>query len=133
MARKIPTNGFDKNPQNINRYGANRKTYTSLINSIKEKGFVAPSKSEYYNMIGLLLVMNEAEMKDFLQNKDNPQWLRWLIADLSNAKTRQKMQSDYRDWLFGKAEQIIENKNTSLQIVVDEETKKILDQINEAD
>jgi hypothetical protein len=103
--------GFDKNPQNINRTGANRKTYAYHINQIKSKGYAAPTKNEYMQMVGLLLVMNEEDLKNFAADKENPYWIRLLIIDLNNKNIRSKLMSDYRDWLFGKALQTTENQS----------------------
>jgi hypothetical protein len=97
------TNGFQKNKQNINSTGLNRKSYAHHIKSIKDKGYQPPLKSEYYEMIGLLLSMTEDDLKKFAQDKKRPYWIRLIVIDLNTKSTRQKMMSDHRDWLFGKA------------------------------
>lgn len=102
---KIKDKGFDKNPQNINRKGAPKKSYTVYINELKEKGYTAPTRSEYFEMVGMLLVMSEEDLKAFATDKSKAYWLRILVLDLNDKKIRSKIQSDYRDWLFGRAEQ----------------------------
>lgn len=102
---KSNTGGFQKNPQNINRTGANRKTYTAYIQELRKKGYSAPTKSEYFEMVGMFLVMNEDDLNEFAEDKTKAYWLRILITDLNDKKIRSKIQSDYRDWLFGRAEQ----------------------------
>lgn len=101
----VQGHGFDKNPQNINRKGQPKKLYKQHIEDIKAKGYQAPNKPEFYEMIGLLLSMNEADLKEFAGDVQRPYWIRCIIVDLSNKQTRQKMMADYRDWLYGKAEQ----------------------------
>jgi len=96
---------FKSNPQNINRTGANKKTYKRHIDEIKAKGYEAPKKNEFYEMIGLLLSMTEADLKEFALDKDRPYWIRCIVTDLNDKKNRQRMMADHRDWLFGKAEQ----------------------------
>jgi hypothetical protein len=116
------TNGFDKNPQNINRTGLNKKLYSHCIDELKKKGYKPPTKTEYFEMIGMIIAMSEEDLKDFTQKKDNPFWLRLIINDLNNKNTRQKMMSDYRDWLYGKAEQKVVSDNNNVQTIVLNET-----------
>jgi hypothetical protein len=97
--------GFDANPQNINRSGANRKLYSTHIKEIRDKGYEAPSKKEYFDMMGLILAMTEDDLKNFAKDTSKPYWVRLIVIDLNSKATRQRMMSDYRDWLFGKAEQ----------------------------
>jgi hypothetical protein len=121
------TNGFDKNPQNINRTGLNKKLYSHCIDELRKKGYKPPTKCEYFEMIGMIIAMSEEDLKDFTQKKDNPFWLRLIINDLSNKNTRQKMMSDYRDWIFGKAEQkvVSENNNITKIELTSEEIRNI--------
>lgn len=103
------SNGFDKRPQDA---GRKKKNYTEHIEDIKSKGYVAPTKEEYFGMVGLLLAMDETDLKEFAADKNRPYWIRLIIIDLNSKQTRQRMMSDYRDWLFGKATQYNENNNT---------------------
>jgi hypothetical protein len=98
-------NGFKEHPERINRTGANRKLYSQHIQDIKDKGYVAPIKAEYFDMIGLLLAMEENDLKEFAKDITRPYWIRLIVIDLNDKKSRQRMMADYRDWLFGKAEQ----------------------------
>lgn len=101
----VQGHGFDVNPQNINRKGQPKKTYRRHIDDIKAKGYEAPNKPEFYEMIGLLLSMNESDLKEFASDKERPYWIRCIVVDLNDKKNRQRMMADYRDWLYGKAEQ----------------------------
>lgn len=94
--------GFDKNPQNINRSGANRKTWTKINKDLASKGVERVSKDVYYEFIGRFMNMTVEEV-DKLEH-DSPQWIQWLIKDLRDSKVRSKIMSEYRDWMFGKAE-----------------------------
>jgi hypothetical protein len=85
--------------------GAPKKTYSDHIADIKLKGYQVPTKAEYFDMIGLLLSMTEDDLKEFATGKENPYWIRLLIIDLNNKQIRHRLMADYRDWLFGKAEQ----------------------------
>jgi hypothetical protein len=97
--------GFHTNPERINKKGANRKLYSTHIKDIKDKGYEAPTKVEYFDMMGLILAMTETDLKEFAKDTEKPYWIRLIVIDLNSKATRQRMMSDYRDWLFGKAEQ----------------------------
>jgi len=95
-----------------NPNGRPRKKYSEHINDIKAKGYVAPVKHEYFEMVGLLLSMTEDDLKEFAQDKDRPYWIRLIILDLNNKNIRSRLMSDYRDWLYGKADQKTEVSGT---------------------
>jgi hypothetical protein len=106
MAREQNLKPFEKgHDKRRNLKGAPRKNYTVHIDSIKKLGYTAPSKPEYFEMIGLLFSMTEADLKEFASNVDNPYWIRLLIIDLNNKNIRHRLMSDLRDWIYGKAEQ----------------------------
>ena len=94
-----------KKGESGNPNGRPRKLYSNHIQDMKEKGYKAPNRTEYFEMIGLLLAMTEEDLKTFAQDKNRPYWIRLIIIDMNSKNTRQKMMADYRDWLFGKASQ----------------------------
>ena len=104
--------GFDKNPQNINKTGANRKSFTTFNIKCKEKNIEPLTKKDYYKAITYLMNLTEEEITEEFNDKNNPQWMRWLISSMRDIKTRDKVMSDYRDWCFGKAKQEIEHSGT---------------------
>lgn len=106
----IKGKGFDKNPQNINRNGRPVKNYKEHIQEIKEKGYLAPSREEYYDMVSLLLSIRKDDLKEFAEDESRPYWIRCLVIDMNNKQTRQKLMQDLRDWLFGKSEQKIKQE-----------------------
>lgn len=110
---KANTKGFVQNPENINRKGRPKRLFTQHTEDLKALGYEVPSKNEYYDLIGLLLVMTEDDLNEFESDKDRPLWIRYTITDFKDDKKRQSLMSDLRDWLFGKAGQsheIIETK-----------------------
>lgn len=97
--------GFQVNPHNA---GRPKKLYSDHIKDMKDKGYSPPTRTEYFDMVGLLLAMTEEDLKAFAQDKNRPYWIRLIIIDMNSKNTRQKMMSDYRDWLFGRASQTMD-------------------------
>ena len=94
-----------KKGESGNPNGRPRKLYSDHIKDMKDKGYSPPTRTEYFDMVGLLLAMTEEDLKAFAQDKDKPYWIRLIIIDMNSKNTRTKMMADYRDWLFGKASQ----------------------------
>jgi len=122
---KQNTNGLDKNPQNINMEGRPKKNYTQIIDELKAKGYKMPSKGEYFEMIGMLLVMQESDLEEYAKDKTRPYWIRLIIIDLQNKKTRGRLMADYRDWLYGRSIQAVEHSgeiktNSDIKDIVNE-------------
>jgi hypothetical protein len=99
-----------KKGQTLNPNGRPKKLYSDHINDLKAKGYQPPTKTEYFDMVGLLLAMEEDDLKEFAQDKQRPYWVRLIVIDMNSKNTRQKMMSDYRDWLFGRAQQQVDHK-----------------------
>ena len=121
-----------KKGQSGNPKGRQRKHYKQHIDSVKKLGYTVPSREEYAEMVGLLLSMNEEDLKAFAQDKENPYWIRLIVIDLNDKKVRQKLMSDHRDWFFGKAKESIEintQEMPDISGVTYAEIKKLLDKV----
>lgn len=97
--------------------GRPKKLYSDHINDLKAKGYAPPTKTEYFDMVGLLLAMEEEDLKAFAQDKSRPYWIRLIVIDMNSKATRQKMMSDYRDWLFGRASQQIDHTSKGERMI----------------
>jgi len=125
MENPIPNNKPFKKGETGNPNGRPKKNYPELIAELREKGYKAPIKSEYFEMIGMLLVMNEADLQEFAADKDKPYWIRTIAIDLNNKNMRSKITSDYRDWMFGKATQKIDMEAKGSIITIKECQKDV--------
>lgn len=101
---KDNTNGFQKNPQNINRSGANRKSFSSFNLKCKEAGIEKLSKKDYLKTLSNLFQLSEDEIQIVAKDKEQPLVLRLMIAELTDPTTRGKMMKDLRDYLFSEGE-----------------------------
>lgn len=106
-------NGFDKRPWDA---GRKKKKYTEHIQDIKKMGYQTPSREEYFEFIGMFLVMEEEDLKAFAKDKTRPYWMRLIVLDMNNKATRQRMMSDYRDWLFGRPENKVDMGGVTFEI-----------------
>lgn len=111
MARKDiskdATNGFDKNPQNINRTGANRKSFATINIELEAKGIKPLSKGDLIDAYGRIFNSTEDELKELATDKNIPFAFRLLILQLNDKKVRDLALKDYRDYMFGKASQTV--------------------------
>lgn len=98
-------NGFQHNPQNINKSGANRKSFASINLQLKEKGIEPLSKTQLVEAYGLIFNSTEEELKVISTDKNTPYAMRLIILELNDKKARAKAMADYRDYMFGKAQQ----------------------------
>ena len=126
MARKDiykdAKNGFDKNPQNINRKGRPKKSWNAFNEKYKDQGIKPLTKETYYETITILMSLTLEEMDEELKNKENPQWLLWIIGLLKNPSTREKVITDHRNWCFGKAQENVNvtgNVSNDINITID--------------
>jgi hypothetical protein len=118
MAREQNLKPFEKGyDKRRNLKGAPPKSYAQITTQLKKLGYVIPSRNDLWEMFGLLTVMTEAHLKEFVSNVDNPHWIRSLIIDMNDKKVRQKLMSDYRDWLHGKAKQEMDVTSKGEQLV----------------
>ena len=101
--KKIPK-GVSGNPK-----GRPKRTYGVVLDELKKKGYKPPLKEEFFNVVGMLMTMTEEDLEEFAKDKEKPYWIRLLIQDLNRSKTRERIMSDYRDWIFGKAKESVDH------------------------
>jgi hypothetical protein len=96
------TNGFEKNPQNINKKGRPRKSFSEFNEKCKNKGVAPLSQSEYIETLSFLYQLTEEEIKELADDKEQPLALRLIIAELTDPQSRGKTLQELRDYLFHK-------------------------------
>lgn len=127
---KRNTNGFDKNPQNINRRGANRKSYAKINDTLKKKGIKPVTKSELIEFYTLIFNATEEELKKIATDQNQPLVLRTMILELNDKKLRSQAIRDFRDYMFGKADETV-NHTVKARVLTKEEMKEFLNGLEE--
>jgi RecB family exonuclease len=98
---------FRERPGDINRKGVPKKAYNSFIEKHKETTEMVNKKS-IQEVVSILFNMTESELLEAAKDKEMPFTIRAVIQALLDPKSRQKELADWRDWLFGRAEQKVE-------------------------
>jgi len=126
--------GFQSNPQNINKSGANRKSWSGFNLKCKEKGVEPLTKASYFEAVTYLMALSKDELQEEYKDDKNPAWMCWLINSLMDIKTRDKVMQDYRDWAFGRAQETIKHEgkqDQTINIQIDGKDLKITKTDNE--
>ena len=109
MARKVLSgkdnvNGFQKNPQNINRKGRPRKMIADVIAELEKQGIKAATKSDILDIYMRLINMEIPELEQIVKDPTQPALVRIVGKSILSGKgfdTIEKM----LDRSIGKAEQ----------------------------
>lgn len=113
MARKDiykdNTNGFQKNPQNINRSGANRKTVSSVIIELQKNGAEPVKPKQVVDLFESLLNCTQKELEQIVNDKDQPMLNRIVAKEMLNKKGFEIIEK-ILDRVHGKPTQKMENK-----------------------
>ena len=118
---KRNSEGFDKNPKNINKTGVNRRSFASINLDLTAKGIKKLSKSDYMDTCSLIFNCTIEDLKELTRDDDTPVYLKLMIQEFNNPNTRLKMMSDFRDYTFGKAQDKLDitSKDEAIKIHID--------------
>ena len=104
--------GFDNNPENINRNGRPKKSFASINEELKKKGYEPLTKSQLIEWYSLVFNTDEEELDVIAENPETPFALKIIIKEMKNESYRWRALQDYRDYMFGKAKETKEVKVT---------------------
>ena len=101
--------GFDKNPQNINRKGRPRK-WISLVNKqLKELWYEPATKQDIEENYLQILQLNSEELAKMLNDKDQPILVKVIIQNIMSEKGFDVIEKMLDRWIW-KAVQKTENR-----------------------
>ncbi len=102
-----------------NPNGQPRKLFSSINLELKAKGVTPITRSQLLEAYSLIFNSTEEELKKLSEDKSVPYVLRLIIGELNNKNTRSKALADYRDYMFGKATQNIDEKHSWSVTLID--------------
>lgn len=80
------TNGFQKNPQNINRSGANRKLVSSVNKELENMGVKETTAAEIKSIYLRLVNLQIGELEKMVKEKDQPSLVRIIAKNILSDK-----------------------------------------------
>lgn len=107
---------FRERKDDINRSGANRKTFASFNKKCKANGLTGLTQKQYIETLSYLYELTEIEVKQLADDKDQPLALRLLIAELTDPQSRGKTLQDLRNYLFSQGVEKTETTTTIINL-----------------
>jgi hypothetical protein len=117
FGNKKNSNGFDKNPQNINKTGQNRKLVSDTIKSLEEKGVKPATKSEIQDVYLRLINLDIPQLENELNDDNNSALVRIVAKAILNDKGFEIIEK-MLDRSIGKAEQKTDITSGGEQITI---------------
>ena len=97
-------NGFENNPQNINRSGANRKSIATVNKDLEDGGYGAASKKDIIDCYLRLINLDVNKLTDMIKGEDQPALIRIVGKAILSGKGFDVIEK-VLDRGIGKAEQ----------------------------
>jgi len=86
LSGKDNTNGFQKNPQNINRKGQPRKGLSAVNHELKAKGYEPATKQDVQATYKHLLQLGQEDLEEIHDDKSKPMMARILAKNMLSKK-----------------------------------------------
>ena len=95
--------GFESRPQDINKGGRPKKSFSTINDELKASGVEPLKKGALIEAYELIFNSSEKQLEKIAKDRETPYGLKLIIKELNTAKTRSAALKDYRDWTFGRA------------------------------
>lgn len=107
--------------------GRKPKSFTMFNRMMKEQGVEPLSKEALIECYAFLFSATQAQIEAVADDEEQPLGLRLIIAEFTDERTRSRAMQDYRDYMFGKALQTVEEKSEVSIIWKEEKTYETFD------
>ena len=87
-----------------NPNGRPRKSFASVNAELKTKGIEELKKAQLIEAYSLIFNSTEDDLKLIAKDKNTPYALKIIILELNDRRARARAMQDYRDYMFGKAQ-----------------------------
>lgn len=118
--------GFNLNPQNINRKGRPRSSFSVINKKFQDMGVEKLTLEHYVTTLGLLCNLTQAEIEALTEKEETPLFLKLLVAEFTDPTSRGRMIKEMLEYLFNKSQKIEIKTN-----MTDEERQKVINEIIE--
>ena len=129
---KRNTNGFDKNPQNINKKGAPRKTINSVNQELEDRGITEATKEDIKSCYLRLINVKITELEEMSEDEKQPALTRIVAVAILSGKGFEIIEK-ILDRSIGKAEQKTDltsaGKAMEINVKAEQELKLNLDDL----
>jgi hypothetical protein len=81
--------------------GRPKKSWTALNDALEKDGIKPVSKDAYRNVVVRLMNCTQKKINEIIADEDIPLWIKLIITDLKNSKTRGRVMEDLRNYVLG--------------------------------
>ena len=95
-----------------NPNGRPKKSWTLVNNTLKKEGYEPLTRGALVEAYSLIFALEEERLKEVAEDETQPLAIRLILQAMTDPTSRDKMMTDYRDYMFGKAKEENETKHT---------------------
>ena len=81
--------------------GRPKKNWGTLNAKLEAEGIEPVGKESYRKLVMRLMSCDENQLKEISVDVETPMWIRWIIKDLENEKSRGRLMEDLRNYVLG--------------------------------
>lgn len=81
--------------------GRPKKSWGTLKEKLVNDGIEPVGKESYTKVIKLLMSCDQKKLDEISDDLETPMWIRWIVKDLGNSKTRARLMEDLRNYVLG--------------------------------
>ncbi len=81
--------------------GRPKKSWGTLKEKLENDGIEPVGRESYVKVIRLLMSCDQNKLDEIYNDSGTPMWIRWIIKDLTNSKSRGRLMEDLRNYVLG--------------------------------
>ena len=108
--------------------GRKPKSFKMFNDKMKEQGYEPLTKNELINCYALIFSAEQNKIQEIANDEEQPLALRLIIQELTDERTRSMALKDFRDYMFGKANEKVD-LTTNGESINQINPKEIMDNI----
>ena len=81
--------------------GRPKKNWGTLKEKLENDGVEPVGRESYVKVIRLLMSCTQKKLDEIYNDDETPMWIRWIIKDLANSKSRARLMEDLRNYSLG--------------------------------